>query len=73
MFNFTNLALKKIKKYQKFIELLISKLLFVRLIKEIFHNLRLNVNLRVQSITLKTLQKIAKVNLVLEFYRKSNR
>ena len=73
MFNFANLALKEIKKYQKFIELLISKLLFVRLIKEIFHNLRLNVNLRVQSITLKTLQKIAKVNLVLEFYRKSNR
>ncbi len=73
MFDFASLALKKIKKYQKSIELLISKLLFARLIKEIFYNLRLNVNLCVQSITLKTLQKIAKVNLVLEFHRKSNR
>jgi len=73
MFNFANLALKKIKKYQKFIKLLILKLLFARLIKEIFYNLRLNVNLRVQLITLKTLQEIAKVNFVLEFYCKSNR
>jgi len=73
MFDFASLALKEIKKYQKSIKLLISKLPFARLIKEIFHNLRLNINLRVQSITLKTLQAIAKVNLVLEFYRKSNR
>jgi len=73
MFNFASLALKKIKKYQKFIKLLISKLLFARLIKEIFYNLRLNVNLRVQLIALKTLQEIAKVNLVLEFDRKLNR
>jgi len=73
MFNFANLALKEIKKYQKFIEFLISKLLFARLIKEIFYNLRSNVNLRIQSMTLKTLQEIAKVNFVLEFYCKSNR
>jgi len=73
MFNFANLALKEIKKYQKFIELLISKLLFAHLIKEIFYNLRSNINLCVQSITLKTLQEIAKVNFVLEFHRKLNR
>jgi len=47
MFNFASLALKKIKKYQKSIKLLISKLLFARLIKEIFHNLRLDINLRI--------------------------
>ena len=63
------LTFKKIKKYQKFIDFLIFKLSFARLIKKIFFEYKIN-DLRIQSQILITLQKTTKNMLVIEFQRK---
>ena len=63
------LTFKKIKKYQKFIDFLIFKLSFVRLIKKIFFKYEID-NLRIQFQILITLQKTTKNILVIEFQRK---
>ena len=62
-------ALREIKRLQKTIDLLISKLSFARLIKEIYHKMSYD-DLRIQSLTLNVLQKTAKTMLVFEFERK---
>ena len=63
------LTFKKIKKNQKFIDFLIFKLLFVRLIKKIFFEYEMS-DLRIQFQILMTLQKTTKNILVIEFQRK---
>jgi len=49
-------TLREIHRYQRTINLLISKLLFQRVIREVYHEL-IKVNLRFQSKAIKTLQK----------------
>ena len=55
-------ALKEIKKYQTSTELLIRRLLFQRLVKEIVQEMR--PNLRFQSIMVKALQEAGEAFLV---------
>ena len=59
---------RKIKKYQKNIELLISKTLFTRLMKKVTQDFK--ANLRFKSNAIKTLQKASKCIIVNYFERK---
>ena len=55
-------ALRQIRKYQKSTELLIQKLPFQRLVREVFQ--RLNPDLRIQSTALLALQEASEAYLV---------
>ena len=57
-------ALRQIRKYQKSTDLLIRKLPFQRLVKEIVHKAFPNLDLRFQSTALLTLQEAAESFLV---------
>jgi histone H3 len=61
-------ALREIHRYQKTTELLLPKLPFKRLVREIAHEI--NKELRFQSGTLETLQEAAEAYLVNEFESK---
>jgi len=50
-------TLREIRQYQRIINLLISKLSFQRVIREVYHEL-IEVNLCFQSKAIKTLQKM---------------
>ncbi len=50
-------TLREIHRYQRTIDLLISKLSFQRVIREVYHEL-IEVNLRFQSKAIETLQKM---------------
>jgi histone H3/H4 len=62
-------ALRQIRQYQKSTELLIPKLPFARLVREIIQDLGPNVN-RIQSLALGALQEAAEATLVREFESK---
>jgi histone H3/H4 len=62
-------ALREIRRYQKSTELLIPKLPFARLVREIASEI--SQNLRFQSGALAALQEAAEAYLVSEFERKS--
>ncbi len=55
--------LREIHWYQRTIDLLISKMLFQHVIREVYHEL-IEVDLRFQSKAIKTLQKITEAWLV---------
>jgi len=52
--------LREIRRYQRTIDLLISKLLFQHVIREVYHEL-IEVDLRFQSKAIETLQKMTEV------------
>jgi len=56
-------TLREIHRYQRTIDLLISKLSFQRVIREVCHEL-IEVDLRFQSKVIETLQKTTKVWLI---------
>ena len=60
-------ALREIRRYQKSSELLIRKIPFQRLVREIVHNLYPNENLRFQSTALLALQEASEDFLVRMF------
>ena len=62
-------ALREIRKYQKSTELLMPKLSFSRLVREIASEI--STDLRFQSGALEALQEAAEAYLVNEFERKS--
>ena len=57
-------ALRQIRKYQKSTELLIQKIPFQRLVREVFQNISPNVVLRIQSTALLALQEASEAYLV---------
>jgi histone H3/H4 len=67
---FLAVALREIRRYQKSTELLIPKLPFSRLVREITQEI--SVSLRFQSGAMEALQEAAEAYLVNEFERKSN-
>ena len=67
---FLVVALREIRRYQKSTELLLPKLPFKRLVREIAHEI--NPGLRFQSGALEALQEAAEAYLVNEFEGKSN-
>ena len=68
--NFLVVALREIRRYQKSTELLLPKLPFKRLVREIAHEI--NKELRFQSGALVALQEATEAYLVNEFEGKSN-
>ena len=62
-------ALREIRRYQKTTELLIPKLSFARLVREIASEI--SPNLRFQSSALEALQEASEAYLITEFERKS--
>jgi histone H3 len=68
--NFLAVALREIRRYQKTTELLLPKLPFKRLVREIAH--KIHSELRFQSGALEALQEAAEAYLVNEFEGKSN-
>jgi histone H3/H4 len=58
--------LKKIRRYQRFCDLLISKMLFERLMKKIFQNMRKS-HLRIQSAALSALQEATEATIITNF------
>ena len=57
-------TLRQIRKYQKSTELLIQKIPFQRLVREVFQNISPNVVLRIQSTALLALQEASEGYLV---------
>ena len=68
--SFTVLALREIRRYQKSTELLLPKLSFKRLVREIAHDI--NKELRFQCGALEALQEAAEAYLVNNFESKSH-
>jgi histone H3 len=68
--SFIAVALREIRRYQKSTELLLPKLPFKRLVREIAHEI--NNELRFQSGALEALQEAAEAYLINEFEGKSN-
>jgi histone H3 len=68
--DFLAVALREIRRYQKTTELLLLKLPFKRLVREIAHEI--NSELRFQSGALEALQEAAEAYLVNEFEGKSH-
>jgi histone H3 len=68
--SFTVVALREIRRYQKSTELLLPKLPFKRLVREIAHDI--NKELRFQSGALEALQEAAEAYLVNNFESKSH-
>ena len=64
------IAFKKIKQYQKFIEFLIFKLSFARIIKKQFYEINRK-NFKIQTTVLNVLRKTIKIMLIDEFQNKS--
>ena len=60
----STVALRQIRKYQKSTELLIQKIPFQRLVREVFQNISPNVVLRIQSTALLALQEASEGYLV---------
>jgi histone H3/H4 len=62
----SELVLKEIRRYQKSCDLLLLKLSFERLMKEIFQNMKKS-HFRIQFIALFVLQKAAEATIVTNF------
>jgi histone H3/H4 len=58
--------LKKIRRYQRFIDLLLSKRFFTRVMKEVFRKIRKS-HLQIQSAALIALQEATKAALITNF------
>jgi histone H3/H4 len=58
--------LKEIRRYQRSCDLFISKMLFERLMKKIFQNMK-NSHLRIQSAALSALQETTEATIITNF------